>query len=271
MLVYVHKNTINSHNFSKKRLINISHWSSQQSHKMNSITLTLTGNSSSLNANFYPEIELDQRYSYSCALLDFHTYHSIPNVHTKNNKFCYSYVDGGTTFEHGFEIPVGSYEMEEIAAVINEHFESQDFYFRMSGNKNQMKTIIKCGIKLTFYFNRKDSIGSLLGFESITYDDTDYLISENVIDISHINTLKIDCDLISGSYHNGRNTHTIYEFSPDVDPGHKIVEQPMNLIYLPVIRTRINTLNITIVDQDNEFVDFRGERITCRLHIKRDN
>lgn len=53
---------------------------------MTSFTISLTGNSSQLSSSFFPDIVLDDRYTYSCGLLDFTAYQSIPNVTVKNNE-----------------------------------------------------------------------------------------------------------------------------------------------------------------------------------------
>lgn len=71
---------------------------------MSSITLTVTGDKSSLDAYFHPEIELDERYNYSCCLLDFYTYNSIPNVDKNNNKFYFQNVDSKGNLEKEFYI-----------------------------------------------------------------------------------------------------------------------------------------------------------------------
>jgi len=41
--------------------------------------------------------------------------------------------------------------------------------------------------------------------------------------------------VIGGSYVKGRTQNTIYSFFPNVSPGYKIVKNPRNLAYLPVI------------------------------------
>lgn len=232
---------------------------------MSSITLTLTGESSLLNACFHPEIELDERYNYSCCLLDLHTYNSIPNIHENNNKFYYTTSQNQSEF---VIIPVGSYEISEIATFLQNVLKDRDVEFKMKGNKNIMKCIIECDALIDF--TPKDCIGSVLGFDKRVLSGQKMYKSDKIVNIHHINNIRIDCDLTTGSFHNGAKTHTIYEFSPSVNPGYKITEQPKNLIYLPIIRRRINTINISIVDQNGDLVDFRGETITCRIHIKRD-
>lgn len=233
---------------------------------MSSITLTLTGNSSSLNADFCPEIELDEQSNYSCCLLDFYTYNSIPNVTEKNNKFYYS-TDDSENYEC-VTLPVGSYEMADIDNILNENLRIRRAGIDIKCDNSTMKcTIVSNAI---IDFTRSDSIGSILGFSDDRILSEGTFTSDKLINVTSINNLRIECDLISGSYHNGKGTHTIYEFDPDADPGYKINEQPKHLIYLPVVRRRISTINISILDQNGELVDFRGENITCRIHIKRD-
>lgn len=74
---------------------------------MSSITLTLTGNNSSLNSHFYPEIELDERYNHSACILDLYTYNSIPNINETNNTLVYS-KDDGKSYER-IVLPIGSF------------------------------------------------------------------------------------------------------------------------------------------------------------------
>lgn len=232
---------------------------------MSSLTLTVAGKTSSLDAYFYPEIELDERYNYSCCLLGFYTYNSIANVHEKNNKFYFSENDG-KSFEI-VTVPVGSYEIDEILHILNNEFKTKNVNISISSDKHTMTCTIVTSS--TIDFTKVDCIGPVLGFKKRIIE-VGTSISDSLIDIQRVKTLRLDCDLISGSYHNGMKTHTIYEFDPMVDPGYKISEQPKHLIYLPVVKHRISTINISILDQNSDLVDFRGENITCRIHIKRD-
>ena len=61
----------------------------------------------------------------------------------------------------------------------------------------------------------------------------------------------------------------IHEFFPVVPPRYKIIEVLSQVIYLPVTVKSIDHLQIRIVDQDGRLVNFRGEVITIRLHIKK--
>lgn len=231
---------------------------------MASITVTLSGNSSSLNGYFHPEIELDEKYNYSCCLLDFYSYNSIPNVTGTNNKF-YLMIDDKLT---ALVIPIGIYEIDEIIDYLKNECKNKGVNLAMEADKITMKCTVRCSVMIDF--TRNDCIGQVFGFSNRKLPAGLPHKSNKVVNIQNINNLRIDCDLTTGSFHNGKSTHTIYEFYPSVDPGYKINEQPKHLIYLPIIQRRISTINISIVDPDGELVDFQGEKITCRLHIKRD-
>ena len=62
--------------------------------------------------------------------------------------------------------------------------------------------------------------------------------------------------------------HAIHTLFPAVPPGYKIIEIPTQVIYLPITVHTIDNIQLRIVDQDGNFVNFRGEIITIRLHIK---
>lgn len=275
---------------------------------MASITVTLTGTCTALSSYFHPEIELDERYNYSCCLLDFITYNSIPNVHGNNNKLYFKLepeaVDDGVgggggggaigggiigkirgknnnnnksnktienliqkiPFEH-IDIPIGAYEIDALA----QHLATALNDVHLTCDKNSMKSTIKTKRNYSFDFQAPGGIGQLLGFRPGILSGSKEYVSDDIVNIQSVATIRVNCDLTNGSYHNGERTHTIYEFSPTVDPGYKMVVQPKNLIYLPIVRHRISSINITVVDQNGELVDFRGEQITCRLHIRRDH
>lgn len=239
---------------------------------MSSITITLTGNSSSLTSYFHPEIQLEEGFNYSCCLLDFSTYNSIPNVHSNNNKFSYLKKDKGNLYTVKIlELPVGSYEIKDIGDFLTKAMRDNGEKFILTGNKNIMKCTIETTKDLRIDFSQNDSIGQILGFAPKILENGTTYISDNVTNIQHISSIHVDCDLITGSFLNGDSTHTIYQFNPTVEPGYKIIEQPMNLIYLPVVRRRISSVTISVLDQHRRLVDFREEQISCRIHIKRDN
>ena len=92
--------------------------------------------------------------------------------------------------------------------------------------------------------------------------------SENVVNIHSINSILVNIDIISGSYVNGTTKNTIYSFFLKVSPGYKIIETPVNLVYLPLILDAIDSLKVSITDQDDNLFNLRNEMLTIRFHIR---
>lgn len=166
-------------------------------------------------------------------------------------------------------IPVGSYEIEKIFEYLTNILKKEsEALFEAYVDKNTLKSIIKCNRKIDF--NIQNSIASLFGFDKkILYEKNKIYESDNIVNIFKVNTIRIECDLIKGSYINSKAAYTIHEFIPKVSSGYKIVEIPNNIIYLPIAARTIPIINIKILDQDDNLVNFRGETITVRLHVKK--
>lgn len=236
---------------------------------MSSFTVTLSGNSSELSSAFFPEIVLDEESEYFCALLDLTTYHSIPNINDNNNLFHYFIERENVPRVLDYiKIPTGSYEAAEILEYIKTELKTKKIEFNYKINKNTLKTLIKCSTGINFA--KPNSIRNVFGFPAVLIERNIETESLDIVKISTQDVIRVECDIISGSFINGKRSHSIYEFASNkVDVGYKIIEQPKNIIYLPVVPRRIKSISITFVDQNGDLIDFRGESITCRIHIKK--
>lgn len=225
-----------------------------------SITLTLNGDSSLLVANYFPPIQLDGNYV--CGLISLDTYHSIPNVDVGNNIFHIG--------EYEIVIPIGSYEFTDLADLITDKYMEHKPRGNLSieANYNTIQTTIKSTTD-TIYFNKERSIAPLFGFSKKILEKDQEHFSDRTIDITKINNIIVECNIVNGSYINSTSAHTLHQFSLVVSPGYKITEIPANVIYLPVNTERISTLVLKVVDQDGNLINFRGEKISIRLHLKR--
>lgn len=238
---------------------------------MSSFTVTLTGTSSELKTTFFPPLTLSSEYEWEVCLLDMTTYNSIPNVvQGVNNEFSYKASKNGAL--HNVSFPSGTYEIEDINTYLQEKMNGADS-ITLRANNNTLKTHLKSVYEVVFDYTRP-TIAPLLGFTKPAAEDVRRLPpnkwheSNVTVDIIAVNVVQIKCNIVCGSYKNGIDDHVLHSFYPTVPPGFKIVEKPNNLIYLPVNINRIDTILITVADQNGDTVDFRGEEITVRIHVR---
>lgn len=224
-----------------------------------SLTLSLSGPSSSLETYYFPPIELDSDRMYVLGLVELLTFNSIPNIDLNCNKF---YVG-----KEVVELPTGSYEIEDIERTLQEILNSKDIKLSIKPNNNTLRSSITCSHEIDF--RPDDSIARILGFTPRLLEPYINHSSDLPVAILKVNALRVECNITSGAYINQKQVHTIHEFFPAVPPGYKIIEVPKQIIYLPVSVKIIDHLQLRIVDQNGDLVNLRGEVVTIRLHLKR--
>lgn len=231
-----------------------------------SLTFAFDGTESTLSVNYFPPIELDVNSEYQIGLLSFETYNSIPNVDNSNNKFHYD-------DDKVIEIPIGAYEVKDIAQYLRNELHGQStkekpYHIDIATNNNTMQTSIKATFSIDF--TKPDSIGKLLGFKEDTVIPIGKKVTTvGVVDIFNINAIRIECSIATGSYVNDATAHTIHQFYPSTPAGYILLEVPSPVIYLPITTHTIDNITLRIVDQTGRLVNFRGERISVRIHLKK--
>lgn len=236
--------------------------------KMSSMTVTLSGTDpNALVSNFFPPLELTDGEWYA-GLLDFTTYNSIPNVESeKNNVFPIIMKEAEAEKVQLIEIPTGAYEIYDIEKYMKKQTGIRKFSLRPNNNTLQCELYCSCDIEFGL---SKHSIGEMLGFTSNRrLQAYKWHTSDIPVNIIRVNTLLIRCNIVQDSYKDGENQHILHSFYPTVEPGFKIVETPTNVIYLPVNVQRVDNITLSVLDQAGDIVNFRGEVITVRLHLKK--
>ena len=238
-----------------------------------SFQIIVSGNESKFTTRLNPMLELDRDKKYEIALVNLETYYAFPNIDETNNVFVYSPDNGNSWVK--IKIPEGSYEIDDIYNTIQHEMEKrghhdpikEEYYINISANSNTLKSVLILGKDYQVDFNHQNSLSKVLGFTSVKYTEG-FHESENPVNILRINSILVNIDIISGSYVNGTMRNTIYSFFPKVSPGYKIIETPVNLVYLPIILNAINSLNVSITDQDDHPLNNRNEILTIRFHIR---
>jgi hypothetical protein len=158
---------------------------------------------SELSEDFNPPIILENDGFYEIGLTNFSVNNAIPNVDEKNNKFHYGDKD------EVIEIPVGSYEIADINKYLKTILtnktskeEKDKIYLHLQANLNTLKCEIKCN--KTIDFSKPNSIGQLLGFERRELTRNKLHMSDFPVDIMRVNMIRIECNIATNSYRNGR-------------------------------------------------------------------
>ena len=238
-------------------------------------------------------IEFDLKKKYEMALVGFDTVHSYTNINSTNNVFRYSPNSG--TSNYTIYVEEGAYEMSELNTYIQDEMKKQvGSLYRADGvvigaNLSTSRSTLKFGkpgptTKYWVDFNVNNSLAPFLGFTKGEYtyvekrEDPsdpdkvtsyiDYYESETTSIIDDVTIIRITNDIIGSSYSDGKSINDIYSFHPDVPPGYKISEKPFQLIYLPIVVSKISRMETNILNLNGHLIDFRGEDIILRFHVR---
>ena len=205
---------------------------------------------------------------YEVALIGLCTYYSYPNVDEKNNTIILT----GAGVKKTLRLPRGCYELEEINNGVSRLMNWTEKTAKVVIGKNKITLRASLLIKeagWSVQFPNENSLGTVLGFDSKEYAyRKEPYISEKIVNILSVNSILVHCDMISGSMVDGVKSPVIFNYSPNVMPGSKIVGDPVKPIYLPVSKDVINELNIWVSDQDNRLLDLQGEKIVLTFHMR---
>ena len=133
-----------------------------------------------------------------------------------------------------------------------------------------MKSRIKLKNNYSIDFRPPPTLNSVLGFDSSYLAGNKIHDSQNIVNITNINSLQIHCSLIEGSYINGVSSDLLFIVSPNVPPRYLIQVEPKQKVYVIIKNlSQIDRVRFSIKDKDNNFVDmnmFTFEKL-CSLTI----
>jgi hypothetical protein len=177
-------------------------------------------------------------------------------IPTESNDSCYDVI-----------IPTGAYELTQINDVIQSQISPR--LFELIPNKNTLKCIIRIhDPKVRIHFDHDGSMKNLLGFETGVLEGVGDHEGSSIVNILKVNSILVNCDVITGSYVNSSQEPVLYSFFPNVPPGFKVVETPSTPIYLPISHTRIDCIRLWLTDQDKNPINLRGETLTVWVVIR---
>ncbi len=232
--------------------------------------IVLNGNASRIKRDFMVPVTFPSaNCSYEMALTKVETYYSFPNIDETNCNIKVSF-DNGQTWKD-LAIETGCYEIKAINKTL------QRLVVEAGGKSNGITlspdiNTLKCILNITeknyqIDFNVNDSLCSVLGFKPKIYKLGRHN-SCQIVNIMHVNSILVKCDIVAASTLDAGEAPLLYTFFPNVSPGEKIVEVPINLIYVPVTRDIISSMTAWLTDQDGKDLNLRGEEVSLTFHIR---
>lgn len=90
-------------------------------------------------------------------------------------------------------------------------------------------------------------------------------------EIFKLGEIRINCDIISNSYINGKQYRVIHQFTTFASTvkGSTLAEIPKHLNYFPVKVRSLQSIHISFVDHKGALVNIYDSEIICRINIKR--
>lgn len=224
---------------------------------------------------FNPPLELKQNSDYKVSLISATMWHAWRNITDKNNKFKYY---NGTTWKT-LNIPEGAYNIVDIDTTVkrlmkaNDDYDKSDashpkYYISIEANYNTLHSRIELSNGYKVDFTIQNTFREILGFDSKIVQNDGHNDSERVVDITDVETLQINCNLVTDSYINGSTSSVLYAFSTTVPPGYLISLHPSHQLALTISkRGLINSIRFYITNQEGKLVNMNGERVTYFLHL----
>ena len=167
------------------------------------------------------------------------------------------------------EIPPGAYELIDISNTIQQELINScssslnpDLKINIKADTISMKSILTTSKPI--YFNSE--LNTLLGFTNKGYSAGTHK-SEKPVMITTTDKGHLKCDCLDGSIVNGIREQILFSFNLSAPPGYKIIKEPNIILYKKINKTRLDSIQFFLEDNNHNPVDFNGETLTFTIQI----
>lgn len=225
-----------------------------------SFMFSFNGNTSELTSTFFPPIKLDKNKKYAIALLNLDTWNSITNISKENKNNLLHYGNNEI-----FEIEDGAYEIESLQNLLQN---SLNFKINITPNLSTLRC--KLISEKQIDFSKENSVGEILGFHKKVLPANTLHISDELVNILTVTTIRVNCSIIKNSYLNGIASQILFHMPVLSPPGYRISSYTKDYVYLPLedsIRV-INNITIRLTDVTGNLLQNSSEDWSSVLHLK---
>ena len=182
------------------------------------------------------------------------------NIKDKTNIFDLDGI-GSVSICLGKEIPPGAYELIDINNAIQQELIiscssglDPKFKINIEADTISMKSVLTTSYSI--YFNSE--LNTLLGFTNKGYSAGTHK-SEKPVTITTTDKVHLKCDCVDGSIVNGIREQILFSFNLSAPPGYKIIKEPNIILYKKINKTRLDSIQFFLEDNNHNPVDFNGE------------
>ena len=166
----------------------------------------------------------------------------------------------------------GIYELTDLNTAIEQklrYYNQANGEFKINGlsinieaDTISMKSVLTTSNPI--YFNSK--LNELLGFKDTNYIEGTH-ISEKPVMITTTDKVHLKCDCVDGSIVNGIREQILFSFNLSAPPGYKIIKEPNIILYKKINKTRLDSIQFFLEDNNHNPVDFNEETLTFTIQI----
>ena len=208
-------------------------------------------------------------YDYLMKIIDQINQNTEGALHIKDKPIVISRI-GSVTDSIEIELPPGAYELVDINNTIQQELikcctlpgGSSDFKLNIEADTISMKSVLTTVSGI--YFNSE--LNKLLGFTNKEYPAGTH-ISEKPVMITTTDKVHLKCDCVDGSIVNGIREQILFSFNLSSPPGYKIIKEPNIILYKKINKTRLDSIQFFLEDNNHNRVDFNGETLTFTIQI----
>lgn len=238
---------------------------SQESIKvfLNSKNANVVLNSSSWIFFLKDRINVSYGNHIKLSLLDIEIPFSFYQTNSSNNILTGSV--GGQSYN--FTIPVGNYTATELAATITTLFTGASITCSVTYDKKTNNMTFTAGSNVTITLSSASTLLQQIGFSSIgVLSGTTTLSSSQSVNVSPLRVLYVKCNNLSvNNRYNNTTSNVIANVPLETSRNGITFYKAHSNISSEVYDEKIDLLSISIVDENDDPVDFRGVDITLSL------
>ena len=239
----------------------------EESNRVETITLILSGNGPQLTCTLQPVLRYEKNVTASVALSKISFYASFENISSDKKNNALKIKPGKEKNWIVVKLRNGAYDVDDICNEIVEQLSAEGIEdveknFHLQANPTRLRAIITLSGDYQLSFDVEDSIANVLGFRRSDLLDRNNVRYEgpNIVQINTITGLFVLCDIARASYRNGKHVSYIYKTTMDTknSGGVRFIDTPSHLVHVPLLaggNNSISDLTVWIVDQDLQPID----------------